>query len=253
VKINTEPISVYSFIPEPKPPTDKHLLDPIGASELYLVDGRYKDFEEYDNYEKSDISKKPAALYEFPDGFSGLFSAQTIIDFHANNPDSPLDVTNPEHAESIALSLHAGSPYRDYALSNLALYNLYDGNYQEANRLLHLIEDKTLATDVLTKIITEETKAQVLTPSQDDELRNELRRVTIEVLSELEDLSKANILGRAAILLNDSGLEAMAVDSGKVHFSAPVDGALETVNSRRKSRDPKDDAKRIDMAELLES
>lgn len=58
-----------------------------------------------------------------------------------------------EDAERLADKLEDGDPYKDYALSEIALHHLKNHDASHAYDLMHEIENNALATHVLTEVV----------------------------------------------------------------------------------------------------
>lgn len=214
--------------------------------DLYI--SRFKDDDPYTP--PPDASENPGALYEFPDGYGSLFPAKVLYR-HESTSDSAIvatPVATPAQAEVIIKRLEEDDPYKDYAISNLALHYLYEENYQEANRLMDTIKDIGVATHVLTQIYKVEIEKAVISEAAEQKLRSDLRSNVDELSSELNiETYQAAIVEEAAKLLGDKALVALARTTAEGHFPTFTSPKSETTKMVTDS----DGSKEVDMAELL--
>ncbi|HEU5121854.1 MAG TPA: hypothetical protein VFT59_03330 [Candidatus Saccharimonadales bacterium] len=126
------------------------------------------------------------------EGFNHLFPATQVP------PELLLTETwSVEDAELLANKLPDGDPYRDYALSNLALHYLKSHDPTRAYDLMHQIENSALAVHVLTEVIfyNEDHPDEAI---KDAVLKSELRTKAINAYFYDPSAENALALGEAS-------------------------------------------------------
>lgn len=216
MKINTDPTTLANSFYEmhapmsPRHASDRRLLGDDPERDRW-IDVHTSRFADTDTYQPYDLSKNPAALYAYEDGFDIIFPAQTLGELGktAIVAASGSIINTPTEAEAALSSLDDNDPYKDEVRSNLALHYLYAEQYEDANRLMHSIGDIAFATHVMAHIVKENEEKGLVSKTEQEELIDQLRE-QVTVLSHVSDAYQTPIVVEAAEAIGDKKMARKA-------------------------------------------
>lgn len=188
------------------------------------VDLSINRFSSTDNYVPHDITKNPAAVYAFENGFDELFPATLLASGKLGQVavESGVIVATAEQAAgAIEVEELKDDPIQqDHARSSLALHHLYADRLAEAEATLAKIKDLGFATHVLAQIVKAGDEQLVdINKAHQREIEEDLRQKA-QALAKQHDAHLATVLGEAAEALHDPTLQSQAISDSETHIHA---------------------------------
>lgn len=211
-------------------------------------------FASTDNYTPHDVTKNPAAIYAFEQGFDDLFPASLLTSGKLGQlaVGGSAIVSSPEQAEAATAQI-VDPNQRDHARSSIALHYLYgtrEDRLEKAEDVLATIEDLGFATHVLAQIVRASEKHVVtLEEAHRYEIEEALRQKA-GALAAQHDAHLADILDEAAEALHDPELHEQAIVTGETHINAPLTPSPTPKRTINKANEG-DGAVKIDMSAYL--